>query len=488
MNAAPLPPPHDPAAAPATVPVPAPAAAPIAVACRRVPAAPHALSAVIDLIYAMLFILTLPYYAAKALGRREMLKSLIPERLGYVPERRRAGGRPCLWVHAVSVGEVIVVRTLVRRFRERHPDWEVVVSTITETGQEVARKSFPDLQVFYFPLDLSAAVRRCLRRIRPDVVLLAELEIWPNFILHAHAAGVRVAVVNGRVTERSLGRYLWIRGALARILACIDALAAQDEVFAVRLRAMGTPPGRVVVTGNMKFDAVVGGNFGEYGKDLARRLGYAPGDPVWVGGSTHEREEEAVIAAYRSLRGEFPRLRLVLVPRHPERCGRVEELLREAELPVVRKSRLDGGAPASAAAAGPANAVAGGASPPVLLVDTVGELRSVYSVATVVFVGGSLIRHGGQNLMEPAALGKPVVCGPHMHNFAEGTELLVGAGGAVQVADARGLAGAVRAWLADPAAAERAGAAGARALLGRAGATERNLALIERLLAPRALA
>ncbi|MBI3268340.1 MAG: 3-deoxy-D-manno-octulosonic acid transferase [Planctomycetes bacterium] len=444
---------------------------------RRPPPANSSLAGFIDLAYAMLFLLTLPYYAVKAMGRAEMLRSLVPERLGYVPARR--GGRRCLWVHAVSVGEVLLVRTFIRLFRERHPDWDVVVSTITETGQEVAWKSFPDLQVFYFPLDLSGAVRRCLRRIRPDVVVLSELEIWPNFLLFAREAGVRCLVVNGRVTERSLGRYQWILGALRRIMCGIDALGAQDECFAARLRAMGAPAERVHVTGNMKYDAISGGSFDEYARDLRARLGVGPEDPVLVGGSTHDREEEALLGVFAALRREFPRLRLILVPRHPERAGRVEDLVRGAGFAVLRKTQLDR---EPAAGTGADSAAVAAAAAAVLLVDTVGELRKVYSLATVVFVGGSLIPHGGQNLLEPAALSKPVVCGPHMHNFLEGTELLVRAGGARQVADAAGVLAALRAWLADPAAAAASGAAGEAALRGRQGATERNLALVERYL------
>lgn len=442
---------------------------PVPPASAPTPCATPSLSGFIDLAYAMLFLLTLPYYSVRALGRREMLKSLVPERLGYVPHRR--GDRRCLWVHAVSVGEVMVVRPFVRLFRERYPDWDVVVSTITETGQAVARKAFPDLQVFYFPLDFSFAVRRCLRRIRPSILVLTELEIWPNFIVLAHAAGVRQIVVNGRVTQRSLARYLWIRTSIGRILGCVDTVAAQDEQFAERLRQMGTPPDRLRITGNMKFDSVVGGSFEAYAFDLSARLGIGADDPVLVGGSTHESEEQALLDAYAALRQEVPRLRLILVPRHPERARRVEELIRVAGHVPLRKTALDEG-----------RLPAEGTEQAVLLVDTIGELRKIYSVATVVFIGGSLIPHGGQNLLEPAALGKPVVCGPHMHNFAAACDLLCREGGARQVSDAPGLLPALRAWFADPAACRRAGERAERALRGHQGATLRNLELVGQLV------
>lgn len=420
-----------------------------------------------DMSYAILAAAALPFYLV-SLARKSKYRASLPDRLGWVP--RLPVGPPRVWIHGVSVGEVMVARPLLDRLAARHPDWDLVLSTTTTTGQEVAHKAHPSRTVFFMPLDLSFFVRRALARIRPDVIVLVELEVWPNHLLEARRLGIPVVIVNGRVTEDALRRYRWVIHPWRRIMGAVSAVGAQNSPFAERLVGLGVAPDRVAVTGNMKYDAVSMDLDPARGPALRRELGIVADEPVLIGGSTHEPEEDHLLRAFLDLRKNLPRLRLVLAPRHPERFERVEGLVRAAGLHCLRRSRQEAFSPAGAEA---------------LLLDTMGELRVLYGAADVVFVGGSLIPHGGQNLLEPAALGKPVVHGPHMFNFADGAALLRGCGGAIEVPDAAALTSALHGLLRDPAFALAAGRAARAALLSQRGATERNAAIVERAMLDR---
>ncbi len=417
-----------------------------------------------DACYGVLAGLALPFYAL-ALARKPAYRASLAERFGSPP--RLAVGRPRVWIHGVSVGEVMVARPLVELLAARHPEWDLVFSTTTTTGQEVARKTWPDRTVFYMPVDLSACVRSTLARTRPDLIVLIELEVWPNHLMEARRAGVPVVIVNGRVTEDALRRYRWVIHPWRRVMGLVNEAGAQNDDFAGRLVDLGVPRDRVRVTGNMKYDAVAIDLDPELGPRLRRELGIGPTDPVLIGGSTHEPEEEHLLNAWAALRRDCPALRLVLVPRHPERWSRVEDCARARGCRCLRRSRREGFSPGAPAAE-------------VLLLDTMGELRAMYAAADVVFVGGSLIPHGGQNLLEPAALAKPVVHGPHMFNFADGVELLAGAGAAFPCPGSEDLAGVLGRLVRDPALRAAAGAAGRDALVARRGATPRNAEIVER--------
>jgi len=409
------------------------------------------------------FGLQLPRALAQAAAHGKYRAGL-GERLGRY--RLPPLGAPPVWLHAVSVGEVVAAVPLARALRAAAPARPLVVSTVTDTGRAVARERIPEAAAtVFFPLDFAFAARRALAGVRPRAVLLAETEIWPNFLRACRARGVPVAVVNGRISPRSFRRYRLVRRPFARVLADIACFGMQTAADAERIVALGAPAGRVHVTGNLKFDAPAAAGPAADARALRRDLGLAEAGAVLLAGSTHRGEEEAVLEAFARLRAARPGLALVLVPRHPERCGEVEALARGWGLAVARRSR--GAAPAGT---------------PVLLVDTVGELGRLYAAADVAFVGGSLAPVGGHNVLEAAAAGTPIVVGPHMENFAEIAAAFADAGAMITAAGAADLGRALGQLLDDPAA-MRDLAARARAVIGaHRGATGRTLELLAPLL------
>ncbi|HEX5270310.1 MAG TPA: 3-deoxy-D-manno-octulosonic acid transferase, partial [Gemmataceae bacterium] len=367
------------------------------------------------------------------------------------------------------VGEVHLLRQVVAAFRRRHPGWQCAVSTTTDTGFDEARKHFPDLPVFCWPFDFSWAVRRALRRVRPSLVVLAEGEMWPNFLSAAGRQGVPVAVINARMSPRSFGRYRRLGILARRLLAKVDLFAAQTPDYAANLRQLGAPAGRVHVTGSVKYDGTSADRGNPKTHELRRLLAIRGEDLVLIAGSTQAPEEEVALAIFRRLRPEFPRLRLIVVPRQKDRFDEVAALLARSGEPFVRRSGLAPNAKPQAA---------------VVLVDTIGELGALWGLADVAFVGGSLDgKRGGQNMIEPAAYGAAVLFGPHVWNFRDAAARLTAAGGAVQVSDAPSLETAVRRLLSDPDERARMGAAARRFVAEQQGATERTLDLLDALLA-----
>jgi 3-deoxy-D-manno-octulosonic-acid transferase len=360
------------------------------------------------------------------------------------------------------------MRQVVAAFRQRHPDWDILLSTTTETGLEEARKKFPDLPVCYWPLDFSWAVGRALRRVNPSLVVLAEGEMWPNFLAAARRREVPVAVVNGRMSPRSFRRYRKLKWFTQPLWKRIALLAVQTEAYADAFRALGAVPGRVHVTGSVKYDGIEADRDNPRTRELGRLLNVGPGDLVWVAGSTQLPEEEMVLAIFRRLRAEYPALRLLLVPRQKERFNPVAALVRGTGLPFVRRSELT--APV-------------GDRPAVVLVDSIGELGALWGLADVAFVGGSLDgKRGGQNMIEPAAYGAAVVFGPHVWNFRDTAQRLVNATAAVQVAGAPELENTIRRLLGDPAERGRLGEAARVLVASQQGATERTLDLLDQFL------
>lgn len=379
----------------------------------------------------------------------------------------RDGEEPCAWFHGVSVGEIHLLRQVIARFRQRHPDWECAVSTTTDTGFAEACKAFPDLLVFYWPFDFSWAAHRALHRVNPSLVILAEGELWPNFLAAARHRGVPVAVVNARLSPRSFGRYRRFGRLARRILGLVDVIAAQNEEYAANFRDLGAAPQRVHVTGSVKYDGVQADRHNPRTQDLRRLLDVRADDLVLIAGSTQAPEEQAVLDLFRHAREKHPNLRLLVVPRQKERFEEVATLIARCGLPYVRRTKLGGPPPRDA----------------VILVDTIGELGALWGLADVAFVGGSLDgRRGGQNMIEPAAYGAAVVFGPHVWNFRDTAERLVTAGAAVQVADAAGLEDNVRQLLADPGRRQRLGRAAQELVRSQQGATERTADLVDRLL------
>jgi 3-deoxy-D-manno-octulosonic-acid transferase len=370
-----------------------------------------------------------------------------------------------VWFHGVSVGEVHLLRQLIGAFKQRRPEVNCGVSASTHTGLAEAMKAFPDVTVFPFPFDFSWAVRRTLRSIRPSLVVLAEGEIWPNFLLACQEMAVPVAVINGRMSPRSLSRYRRLAWAARPLLAKIGLFAMQNEEYAAAIRGIGVPAERVSVTGNVKYDGVSGKRDNAKTMDLRRLLGVEATDLVWIAGSTQAPEEKIAVGIWQRLRKEFPCLRLFVVPRQKDRFEEVARLLQGAGMPFARRSEGTG------------------LDAPVVLIDTIGELGALWGLADVAFVGGSLDgRRGGQNMIEPAAYGSAVVFGPHVWNFADTATRLRQCNGALQVADATELEIVVRRLLSDPAQRLRMGEAARNFVLSQQGATQRTVVLLDDLL------
>jgi 3-deoxy-D-manno-octulosonic-acid transferase len=407
-------------------------------------------------------------YAPVALTRR--LARGVPlhvrERLGLIRHARPA--TPVGWIHAVSVGEAIAAAPIVEGLRQRWPALPLVVSTVTETGARVVRERYHGLACHrYFPLDFPGAARRVVASIAPAFFVGMETELWPNFLRVLAARGVPAMLANGRLSDRSFRRYRLVRGAMRRVLGDVTVFAMQSDEDARRVIALGALPERVVVTGNLKHEPLPDP---AGAADLWHRLlGLAPGQPVWIAGSTHRGEDEAVLEAHRRARATHADLVLVLAPRHPERVGEVMKLVAASGVAGIRRSALSGGRATES---------------PVIVLDTVGELAQLYSIADVVFVGGSLQALGGHNMLEPALRGKPVLFGPHTSNFREAATMLVDAGGGVVVRDAAELGTQLQRLLADPALRARQGAAAREAAASRHGACRTTLDLVARYLYP----
>jgi 3-deoxy-D-manno-octulosonic-acid transferase len=379
---------------------------------------------------ALLLTITLPWWLVQML-RLGKYRAGLRERLGRVPARLGLDAqddgarRPVAWIHAVSVGEVLAIAPLVALLRRQDPPlltaadmghqqggagqggrergYRVVVSTTTHTGQRLARDKFGAENVFYFPLDLGLCIRPYLRALRPELVILAETEFWPNFLRLARASGARLAVVNGRISDRSLPRYIRFRGLLRKVLEPVELFMAQSEGDAERLRTVGAAAGRVEVTGNLKFDAeppVESATVTQLGEQLR-----ASGAPILVAGSTVEDEEEHVLVAFRMVLTEYPDASLVLAPRHRERFDSVARLLSERRVRFVRRSAADAAAQDLRGA--------------VLLLDTLGELAAIYRYSNIAFVGGSLVPRGGHNILEPAFFARAILTGPYTENFRD---------------------------------------------------------------------
>ncbi len=388
-------------------------------------------------------------------------------RLGRVPAwlRSQAGTRPVVWLHAVSVGEVLAVSRLVAELDEALPGWQVLISTTTRTGQELARQRFGENRVFYCPLDLPWAVRAYMKALNPRMLVLAETEFWPNLLTACFRRGVPVTVVNARISDRSWPRYRALRGLWRPMLGNLSLALAQSEVDAERLRALGCGAKRVSVVGNLKFD-VRAAEEAEATRIL-RSLG--KGKRFLVAGSTLEGEEAALVEIWPQIIAAHPDLVLILAPRHPERFEAVATLLRSASLSFTRRSTWKASPPA---------AVASGS---VILIDTIGELASLYSLATIAFVGGSLIPAGGHNPLEPAQFAVPIVMGPHYVNFRAITDDLV-AHSAIRISTRENFAATLLHLLGQPDEAARLGAHALEVFDAQAGATGRTVQALKTLL------
>ena len=393
-------------------------------------------------------VLTLPYYLIRF---RKYLPS-IRERLGFFESETDASA---VWVHAVSVGEVRAVDSLLGGLREQFPQKRVVISTTTATGRALALERSDLDRVIYFPLDFPSAVRRCLDRIRPDLIVVAETEIWPNFMRECDRRKIPVFMVNGRISDQSFKHYRLARGWLGSVLRKYRILGMQSEMDADRIRSIGAPKDKVVVFGNLKYD--LRGPERELESMFKATLNQL--QPLIVAASTAAEEEPLVLEAYHRLRETQPGLKLLIAPRLPERFGEVERMLQSKGSTYVRRS-----------------AITPETEPPdILLLDTIGELTSVFEYATLVFMGGTLVPRGGHNLLEPGLFSKPVVFGPHMENFRDMARAFLDARAAIQVADVDGLVHHIRTLLDSPEVAARMGQSARQLVDSNRGATSRFL-------------
>lgn len=426
-------------------------------------------------LFTSLAILVLaPYYAIRGWRRGEPWQTL-RERLGRVPgsviHACAKGG--AIWIHAVSVGEVLAAQPIVTELKQQYAERPVFVSTTTETGQRLARERLKSASgVFYFPLDSSGAVRRALRGIRPAIVIVMETEIWPNFLREAYEAGVPVVFANARISNRSFARYRrWkflLEDFFTEALHYASLFLAQTQEDAARLTEMGAPEERIFVTGNLKYDASPPA-LGLFGSWLAEQIKTQERWPVVVAGSVVSGEEEAVLAAYDAVQRQWRRALMILAPRKPDRFDEASRLAVEAGWNVVRRSRLD-------------LAKSLDENTDVLVLDSIGELAAIYSLADAAFVGGSLISSGGHNILEPAWFGKPPVFGRSMENFSEMAEQFLAANAGVQVSNGPQLGKVWVQLIENDTLRERMGQS-ARELSSRnAGATARTMAHIRKIL------
>jgi 3-deoxy-D-manno-octulosonic-acid transferase len=401
-------------------------------------------------------LLAFPYYLVRF---RKYLPTL-SDRLGLLtlPQLQNS-----IWVHAVSVGEVKAVEKLLEGLRREFPGRQLVVSTATPPGQELARQRRDIIDhTFYFPLDLPWCVLRSLNRVNPQMVIIAETEIWPNFLRACRRRGIQVLMINGRISDRSFARYRIVRHWLRRVFQDYTIMAMQSETDRRRIEAIGADPQRVAVFGNLKYDVVVST------KPLDPGLAAFLGDwqQTWVAASTMPGEEEFVLDSFSEVRQKNSDLKLIIAPRHADRFSAVEELVKSRGLSCVRRTLL-------------------AHSGTVLLLDTIGELASVLEYATVVFVGGSLVPKGGHNILEPARHRKPIVFGPHMENFRDMTRLFLEAGAAIQIQDASQLGPSIEKLLSNPERASELGRNAYAVAQSNTGATDRVLKFFQPLEARR---
>jgi 3-deoxy-D-manno-octulosonic-acid transferase len=359
---------------------------------------------VYNFLASAIIVAALPFFVVRMLLTGQ-LRGRFREMWGFLPAAvlRKVSGKKCIWAHAASVGEIVATSSIIKETAKLMPEHIFLVSVVTPTGYEMAKRIIPEAAgVIYFPLDLPWLVEKVIRMIRPSVFMMVETELWPNFLKAAKKYDVKTIMVNGRISDNSSKRYHYLMGVLSDMLNNVNIFCMQSEQDAQYIIGLGADPARVIVTGNTKYDQTYSGVSEAQRSEIRNILGLQNANPVIVAGSTHKGEEEMLLAAFHTIESRYPQGALVIAPRHVERAGEIAELYRKAGLTVRKRTEQ---APAQAAQ--------------VVILDTIGELGSIYSIADLVFVGGSLAANGGHNILEPAAHGKPILVGPHMFNFKE---------------------------------------------------------------------
>lgn len=429
-----------------------------------------------NILLIILLIFTFPFWIFKVLTKEKHRKGFW-EKLGFgtelgtefnsIPE----AGSGRIHIHAVSVGEVIAATPFIKELRQRHPEIRLILSTVTPTGNEVARKRLPEVDhILYSPFDLPWSVKKFINRVRPDLYVSVETELWPNFLREVKRSGAKSIIINGRISPDAFKGYKRLRPLMKKVLSNVDLFCMQSDEDAMRIREIGASPESVMVTGNMKYDQ----KFIEMDEDAsyAKMLlfGINKGDKVIVAGSTHPGEDEAILSSYFECLKDDEKLRLIIVPRHIERTADIERLAKAKGLDVIRRTGLGNSEKNSV----PYRTV--------IVVDTIGELSTLYSLATVVIIGGSFIPHGGQNPLEAMYYKKPVIFGKHMFNFKQITEEILECGAGVMVENENYLKEAMKGLLNNISTQREMGEKGYNIITKNRGAVERNLAMIEKFL------
>jgi 3-deoxy-D-manno-octulosonic-acid transferase len=423
---------------------------------------------IFDSVYLAAVTLGSPYLLFKILTSKRYRAGL-NQRLGM--STKRLGNKPVIWVHGASVGEVITAKSIIGKIDEEFPEWETFISTTTNTGFSVAERNFPDKTVSYFPLDLSWITRKVLCVIKPSFILLVELELWPNFLVSAYKKKIPVIIVNGRISNKSLNAYRII-GQISKVFRDsltneMNTYCARTELDAQRFRDLGIPGKQIFVTGTMKYDNIPTTIDDNVRKRLARLFCIKDDDLVLIAGSTHDGEEEALIRVFERLRKNWSGIKLIIAPRHIERTRDVFKLIEKKGFIPVLKTEVEN-----------SNYNWQNTNREIILIDTVGDLGNIYSLSSFVFVGKSLVPAGGQNMMEPAGLGKPVIFGPHTFNFKEETELLLKNNAAKMVETEDELFEIIEFFIKNPNAAKDIGRKAQKVVDEKRGATERSMEII----------
>ncbi len=422
-----------------------------------------------SIIYNIIFILFAFFYLPLFLfkGKRRQGIAL---RFGIYPLKlvKSLSEKKNLWVHAVSVGEIMAVLPLIKQIREKHPDYRVVITTVTETGSIAAEKiKTSDEIAVFLPFDITFIIKKVIRYIAPAALIIVETELWPNLIRMIAGSGVKVFLVNGRISDNSLSRYRLIKPLLKKLLARISLLFMQTEDQKSRIISLGAEASIVTVPGNIKFDSVFSGDTLQYDEEKIRlSLCLDTHDKLFIAGSTHPGEEEIMLRSFAGLKEEFSGLRLLIAPRHIERVKEMQRLITDQGLTPVLISTLSAESPKISAE-------------DILILDTIGQLRSLYSIAEIVFVGGSLVKRGGQNMIEPAALAKPILLGPYTYNFHDIVEMLLKNNAAITVKDTRMLTESLRRLLTGAVLRDSLGQNARQVVHSNRGATARILQSIE---------
>jgi len=415
-----------------------------------------------DIIYLFITLIYLPRYLFKGKFHKGF-----SSRLGILPAGLKFD-RP-IWLHAVSVGETLALKGLVKELKSIYPTKSFVISTVTPTGNKIAKGVITEKDaVIYLPLDFSFIVKKVLNRINPQIFLLAEAEIWPNLISAIHKKGIPIVMVNGRISEKSFRRYSIVKPLIRSLLKKISLFCARTDSDARRLIGLGAAKEKVQITGNMKFDNLPALNL--HIEKEAKLLSLQGSQRLLVAGCTHPGEEEIVLRVYKKLKEEFSELRLLLAPRHPKRAQELKNLAKTFGFSSLMTSTLSEGVNQQEL------------SKTVVILDTLGQLILFYALADLVFVGGSFVKKGGHNVIEPASLNKPVIFGPIMYNFHDIAELLTKNNAAIQVRSEQGLFKSLKGLLINPKESERLGNAARQIVLDQRGATQRTVALIKELL------